>query len=158
MDRGQDGCFPERREGAQLILGGGHPSVACRSSSSSLAPEDDALPDSSCLALLGGRAPVPFKPFSCCLLAPETFVATCTSATARALGGKDACAAWRLLQCGVGRSPRAQQPLSDSAVSRVAAPCCMAAVATLIASSKVCCASSCTAMCVPLAVASSATC
>ena len=28
MDRGQDRCFPER-EGAQLILGGGHPSAAC---------------------------------------------------------------------------------------------------------------------------------
>lgn len=85
-------------------------------------------------------------------------MATCTSATAWALGGKDACAALHILQRGVGRSPRAQQPLSDSAVSRVAAPRCMAAVATLMASSKVCCASSCTAMWVPLAVASSATC
>lgn len=103
-------------------------------------------PDSSCPALLGGRAPVPFRPFSCCLLASEACVATCTSATAWALGGKDACAAQHLLQHDVGPSPRAQQPLSDSAVSRVTAPCCMAAVATLMASSKVCCSSSCTAM------------
>lgn len=38
---------------------------------------------------------------------------------------------------------RAQQPLSDPVVSKVTAPCCMAAVATLMASSKVCCSSSC---------------
>lgn len=36
-----------------------------------------------------------------------------------------------------------QQPLSDSVASRVTAPCCMAAVATLMASSKVCWSSSC---------------
>lgn len=40
-------------------------------------------------------------------------------------------------------SSRVQQPLSDTAVSRVTVPCCMAAVATLMASSRVCCSSNC---------------
>lgn len=60
-----------------------------------------------------------------------------------------------LAWCG-SQSSWAQQPLSEA--SRATAPCCMAAVATLMASSRVCCSSSCTAMCVPLAVANSATC
>lgn len=38
---------------------------------------------------------------------------------------------------------RTQQPLPVSVASKVTAPCCMAAVATLMASSKVCCSSSC---------------
>lgn len=41
------------------------------------------------------------------------------------------------------RSSWVQQPLSDTAVSRVTVPCCMAAVATLMASSRVCCSSNC---------------
>lgn len=38
---------------------------------------------------------------------------------------------------------QAQHPLSDSVLSSVMVPCCMVAVATLMASSKVCCSSSC---------------
>lgn len=100
-------------------------------------------PDSSCLALLLGRAPVPFRLFSCCLLALETDVAPSTHQPQPGPWRQGClCGTVPLAWCGTQPS-WAQQPLSDSVGSRVTAPCCMAAVATLMASSKVCCSSSC---------------
>lgn len=57
-----------------------------------------------------------------------------------------------------GGSSGSQHPFSDTAASSVRGSCWIAAAAMLMASSRLCCSSNCTAMCVPLAVASNATC